>query len=79
MLSMFGSYTLIRQTLNDFDEGCISLVVENLQKNDITYFPSIGVCEIGHLKEVYKELEMVVQTLVGNINCFMFSFIFIVM
>lgn len=64
MLSIFGSYSLIRQTLKDFDEGSVSLVVENLQRDDVTYFPSIGVCEIGHMREVYKELETIVQQLV---------------
>lgn len=58
---------MIRQTLTDFDEGSISMVVENLQVNDITYFPSIGVCEIGHMRGVYKELEAVVQKSVNSI------------
>lgn len=43
------------------------MVVENLQVNDITYFPSIGVCEIGHMRGVYKELEAVVQKSVNSI------------
>lgn len=61
LLSIFGSYYLIRQSLSDFDESSVSMVVESLQINELTYFPSVGVCEIGHMREVYSELEQVVR------------------
>lgn len=61
VLSIFGSYRLIHQSLTDFDESSISMVVENLQIGDVTYFPSVGVCEIGHIREVYTALEHIVR------------------
>lgn len=70
LLSIFGSYHLIRQSLIDFEESSNSMVVESLQRDDRTYFPSIGVCEIGHLKEVYTGLEQTVDKLVPLANSF---------
>lgn len=61
ILSTYGSYYLIRQSLDDFEEGSISMTVESLQPRDVTYFPSVGVCEIGHTKELYNDLEGIVQ------------------
>lgn len=37
------------------------MVVEGLQIDDVTYFPSVGVCEIGHIKESYNALEGIVR------------------
>lgn len=61
LLSSYGSYYLIRQSLQDFDESSISMVIESLQLDDETYFPSIGICEMGHTKEVYDNLEHIVN------------------
>lgn len=60
-LTIFGSYSLVHQLLTNFDESSVSMVVESLQIDDITYFPSVGVCEIGHIREIYPELENIVR------------------
>ncbi|XP_031631442.1 pickpocket protein 19-like [Contarinia nasturtii] len=44
------------------------MVVESLQHSDVTYFPSIGVCEIGYVKEDYIELDREVRRLGGENN-----------
>lgn len=59
--SSYGSYYLIRESLRDFDESSISMVTESLQPDDRTNFPSIGICEIGHTKELYDDLEHIVN------------------
>lgn len=64
VFSSYGSYYLIREALHDFDESSISMVTESLQPNDRTYFPSVGICEIGHTKEQYEKLEQLVKRFV---------------
>lgn len=58
---MYGSYSFIMQSLNNFDESRVNMVVESLQPQDITYFPSVGVCELGHTKEPYDHLDVIVN------------------
>lgn len=68
IVSIYGAYSLIHQSLIDFDESSVSLVVETLLPNDITYFPSVGLCEIGFVKETYAELETEVKLYVNETN-----------
>lgn len=58
LLSIFGSYYLILQTLQDFDGSSVNTVVESLQAKDLIHFPSVGVCEIGIINDMpYSKLE----------------------
>lgn len=61
VLSTYGSYALIYQSMVDFDESSISMVVEPVPIGILIDFPSIGVCEVGHMKEVYSGLEETVE------------------
>lgn len=47
ILSLIASYFLIDQTMIDYKENSVSLTIENFKVHDVSYFPSIGVCETG--------------------------------
>lgn len=62
LLSIFGSYYLILQTLQDFDGSSVNTVVESLHAKDLIHFPSVGVCEIGIINEMpYSKLEQALK------------------
>lgn len=61
VLSTYGSYALIHQSMADFNESSISMVVEPVPAETVVDFPSVGVCEIGHLKEPYPGIEEAVN------------------
>lgn len=57
LFSMAGSYHFIMDTMESFEADTISMVVESLQPNDRTAFPSIAVCEMGNIKDEYPFLD----------------------
>lgn len=61
VLSTYGSYALIYQSMVDFDESSISMVVESVPLGTVVDFPSVGVCEVGNMKEIYSGLEETVE------------------
>lgn len=57
LFSTVGSYHFIMDTLETFESDSISMVVESLQPEDTTSFPSLAVCEMGNIKDEYPYLE----------------------
>lgn len=61
ILSSFGAYHLIIDAIDDLDEASVSMVMESLPPRDPTMFPSLAVCEMGHIKQEYPRLEELVM------------------
>lgn len=41
------------------------MAVDDVQSDQSTDFPSIGICEVGYAKEVYPKLEDIINSLVS--------------
>lgn len=54
----------------EYDISSVSMVVESLRPLDQTEFVSVGLCEMGHTKQAYDELDDIMKELSGFINHF---------
>lgn len=61
IISSIGAYHLIEDSIQDLEEASVSMVMENLPPRQPTMFPSLAVCEMGHIKQEYPRLEEVVM------------------
>lgn len=52
---------MIEDSIHDLAEDSVSMVLENIPPLDPTIFPSLAVCEMGHIKQEYIRLEEVVE------------------
>lgn len=59
--SCYGSYYFICEALKDFHQNSVSMVVDSLRPQELTHFPSVGVCEMGNTKQLYNNLEGIVE------------------
>jgi acid-sensing ion channel, other len=52
---------MIINFMETYASNSISMVVENVNPQDVTYFPSVGICEMGYSKEMYPRLEEIIE------------------
>lgn len=57
IISAFGVYHFVVDTIEEYQTGSISMVVESLQPLDNSIFPTIAVCEMGYTKDDYDFLN----------------------
>lgn len=65
-MSWTGSYYLIATSLESFAQNSVSMLIENVRTQDVTSFPSIGICEMGYAKQQYEALEKIIRDLKPN-------------
>jgi acid-sensing ion channel, other len=63
LASVSGSYYLISNFMATYRTNAISMVVETVNPQDVNYFPSVGICEMGYSKEIYSRLEDIIEGL----------------
>lgn len=63
VLAIVGSHHLIMDAIEEFKISSVSMVVESLRPLDQTDFVSVALCEMGHTKQSYKNLEDIMKQL----------------
>lgn len=57
---------IIMDTLKDYEQNSVNIVIENLQPLVKTNFPSLGVCELGNLKDEDSKVYDIVERFLFN-------------
>lgn len=63
MLAILGSHHLILDAIEEYEINSVSMVVESLRPSDQTEFVSVALCEMGHTKQSYKNLDEIMKQL----------------
>lgn len=61
ILSWWGSYNLIAEYMDSYFTNSVSMGVKSMAPKDTSQFPSAGICEMGYSKEVYANLEAMIE------------------
>lgn len=63
VLAIWGSQYLIMDAIEEYQFNSVSMVVESLRPYDQTEFVSVALCEMGHTKQSYKNLDDIMKQL----------------
>lgn len=63
VLAIIGSHHLILDAIEEHHVNSVSMVVENLRPLDRTDFVSVALCEMGHTKQAYTNLDKIMKEL----------------
>lgn len=61
LLAIVGSHYLIMDAIEEYKVSAVSMVVESLRPYDQTEFPSVAICEMGHTKQSYENLDAIMK------------------
>lgn len=68
VLAIWGSHHLIIDAIEEYQFNSVSMVVESLRPSDQTEFVSVALCEMGHTKQSYKNLDDIMKQLRATDN-----------
>lgn len=63
VLAILGSHHLIVDAIQEYEINSVSMVVESLRPSDQTDFVSVALCEMGHTKQSYSDLDDIMKEL----------------
>ena len=63
ILSWIGSIHLIMNFMDSYYHNSVSMGVESLLPTETSSFPSAAICEMGYSKEVYDDLEQMIEAM----------------